>query len=112
MIVGLEIEHGHEVHFDEFIEHAAQGIREHYGAGNCTPDSVAFWTLGYLPTNKPTWMKVVIEIDGDNLSDYDIAAAVSKVKDANSGEIVILDHVVGRWSITNRPLESPIRTNS
>jgi hypothetical protein len=103
MIVGLEIEHGHEADFDEFIGHVACGIRENYGAGNCTPDSVAFWTMGYLPKTKPTWMRVVIEIDGDDLSEYDIAAAVSKVRDADSGDIVIFDHVVGRWSITNRP---------
>ena len=102
VVIGLEIEHGHGSPSD-FIAEVAQSIREGNGAGNCTPYSIAFWTMGYLPEPQPDWSLTTITlIDSEDLTDSDIASAVEKVTDEPSGEIRVYGNVVGNWVTVRR----------
>ena len=81
-----------------FIKNTAEGIEEGYGAGNCTPESVAFWTLHPNTDVSDGWCLLRIEIGGDDLTDHEIAAAVRKVGTEPEGKSWIFGRNVIRWS--------------
>lgn len=98
--VYLEMQTSVQHRQQEFVERTATGITEGYGAGNCSSESVAFWMLNTKVQAQPGWVVLRIELDGDDMTDRDIAAAVSKVTDAPAGEIQLMGRVLGRWQLT------------
>jgi hypothetical protein len=80
-----------------FIKKTARSISDGYGAGNCTPESEAFWSLYTKTSLKEGWSLLRIELDGDNLSKHEISAAVRKVTQDPEGDITIFGRRVGRW---------------
>lgn len=105
-IVDIEFQERARERLGLFIERAAQDIAEGYGAGNCTPESEAFWTLYPVVDVSEGWCLLRIEIEGESLSDREIGIAVRKVGTAPKGEIEIFGKKVGRW---HSPTDLPTR---
>lgn len=91
-----------------FIEETAKSIEEGYGAGNCTPESEAFWALYPKKDISAGWCLLRIEIEGEGLTDREIGAAVRKVGTDPEGEIMAFGRAIGRWYV---PADLPARKN-
>jgi hypothetical protein len=94
----LEIQTSHRQALPEFIQEMAKAIQEGYGAGNCTCESVAFWTSTHRYEITPKTFIVSIEFDDDTLSDSEYSAGIRKVTSDPEGDIVIFGTTVGRWT--------------
>lgn len=80
-----------------FLKKTARSIEKGYGAGNCTPESEAFWTLYPKTSLSAGWRLIRIELDADDLTKHEIGTAVRKVGPQDEGEIVVFGQKVGRW---------------
>jgi len=107
-IVDIEFQERAQERLALFITRTAEAIEEGYGAGNCTSQSEAFWTLNAQDDVSAGWCILRIEITGDDLSDHEIGAAVRQVGTTAGGEIKAFGTTVGRWC---RMIDLPLRKN-
>jgi len=80
-----------------FIKKTAKGIEQGYDAGNCTPESEAFWTLYPKTELSPGWRLLRIEIELEGLTEREIGAAVRRVGTEPEGVIEVFGKKVGYW---------------
>ena len=104
-IIDIEFQEQARERLALFISLTAEAIENGYGAGNCTPESEAFWTFHPHEDVSAGWCILRIEITGDGLSDHEIGAAVRRVGTTPDGEITAFGATVGRWRrMTDLPL--------
>jgi len=99
IVVDIEVIESEMYRLAEFIDTTANSIAEGYGAGNCTPESCAFWSL-YAKQQEPGWSLLHIELYGDSLDELEIAGAVKKVTIEPEGNIDMFGNIVGRWVLS------------
>lgn len=95
--VDIKFDQREEADLPLFIKTTAEDIEEGFGAGTCTPESYAFWTLYPITQLDAGWALLRIELEGDSLSDGEIGSAVRKVGTEPEGEIECFGQKVGRW---------------
>lgn len=104
-IVDIEFQEQARERLALFIRLTAEAIENGYGAGNCTPESEAFWAFHRHEDVSAGWCILRIEVDGVALSDHEIGAAIRKVGTTPTGEIEAFGATVGRWrQMTDLPI--------